>query len=170
MSGADTATAPDAPKTSAPGQAARTPRGGQSSGGVLLVAGRELGAYFDSAIAYVFTIAFVLLANSIFMNEFFLTGTVEMTVFFDRLPLLLAISLPAISMRLWAEERKQRTIEVLRGGRDHTSRPFLYFSFPTARSLRLRCDLLPQGAQVPTGWQPWARLSCLLREARFLRR
>ncbi len=81
--------------------------------GVLLVASRELGAYFDSSIAYVVAILFVVLANSIFMNAFFLTGTVEMTTFFDAMPLFLAMFLPAVSMRLWAEERKQRTIEVL---------------------------------------------------------
>ncbi len=85
----------------------------RKSGGVLLIAGRELSAYFDSSIAYVYTIAFVLLANSIFMNEFFLVGTVDMTAFFDLMPLLLAFFLPAITMRLWAEERRQRTIEVL---------------------------------------------------------
>lgn len=81
--------------------------------GVRLIAGRELAAYFDSAIAYVFTVAFVVLANSIFMNEFFLAGNVDMSAFFDQLPLLLAFFLPAITMRLWAEERKQRTIEFL---------------------------------------------------------
>lgn len=81
--------------------------------GVRLVAAREIGASFDSGIAYVTTIAFAVLANSIFMNEFFLTGTVDMTGFFDLLPLLLAFFLPAISMRLWAEERRQRTIELL---------------------------------------------------------
>ena len=79
----------------------------------LLIAKRELAAYFDSSIAYVYTIAFVVLTNSIFMNEFFLTGTVDMTGFFDLLPFLLAFFLPAITMRLWAEEKKQRTIEVL---------------------------------------------------------
>ena len=81
--------------------------------GVRLVAGRELSAYFDSAIAYVYTIGFVVLTNSIFMNEFFLTGTVDMTGFFDRMPLLLAVFVPAVTMRLWAEERRQRTIELL---------------------------------------------------------
>jgi len=81
--------------------------------GVRLVAARELGAYFDSSIAYVYTIAFVVLTNSIFMNEFFLTGNVDMTSFFDLMPLLLAFFIPAITMRLWAEERKQRTIELL---------------------------------------------------------
>lgn len=81
--------------------------------GVGLIAGRELGAYFDSSIAYVYTIAFVVLANAIFMNEFFLAGRAEMTAFFDLAPMLLAVFLPAVTMRLWAEERKARTIEML---------------------------------------------------------
>lgn len=77
------------------------------------VAGRELGAYFDSPIAYVYVIAFAVLANAIFMNDFFLAGRVEMRGYFDRMPLLFAVFLPAVTMRLWAEERKQRTIELL---------------------------------------------------------
>jgi len=81
--------------------------------GVLVIAGRELGSTIDSKIAYVYTIAFVVLTNSIFMNEFFLTGTVDMTGFFDLMPLLLPVFLPAVTMRQWAEERKQRTIEML---------------------------------------------------------
>jgi ABC-type transport system involved in multi-copper enzyme maturation permease subunit len=85
----------------------------QAASGTLLIAQRELQAYFDSSIAYVYTIAFVILTNSIFMNEFFLTGSVDMGRFFDLLPLLLAFFLPAVTMRLWAEERRQRTIELL---------------------------------------------------------
>jgi ABC-2 type transport system permease protein len=81
--------------------------------GIGLVAARELGAAFDSGIATVATIAFTLLANSIFMNEFFLAGTLEMRAFFDLAPLLFAFFLPALSMRLWAEEKKHRTIELL---------------------------------------------------------
>ena len=80
---------------------------------VRLIAAREIGASFDSGIAYVTTITIAVLANSIFMNEFFLTGTVDMGGFFELMPLLLAFFLPAISMRLWAEERRQRTIELL---------------------------------------------------------
>lgn len=83
------------------------------STGVRVIAGRELGAYFESAIAYVYTIAFVALAGSIFMNEFFLAGRADMTPLFDLLPLLLAVFLPAITMRLWAEESQRRTIELL---------------------------------------------------------
>lgn len=82
-------------------------------GGAALIARRELGALFGGPIAWVFTIAFALLANSIFMNEFFLTGNVDMSGYFELMPLLLAFFLPAISMRLWAEERKTRTVELL---------------------------------------------------------
>jgi len=74
---------------------------------------RELAGYFDSNIAYVYTIAFTLLANSQFMNDFFLAGTAEMAPFFHRLPFLLAFFVPAVTMRLWAEEKKTRTIELL---------------------------------------------------------
>jgi ABC-2 type transport system permease protein len=81
--------------------------------GVRLVAARELGATFDTGIATIATIALTLLASSVFMNEFFLTGTLDMTPFFDLLPLLLAFFLPALSMRLWAEERKSKTVELL---------------------------------------------------------
>jgi len=92
---------------------ASIPRGPGALRGVLVVAARELAGSFDSRIAYVTTIAFVVLANSIFMNEFFLTGTVDMNGYFDLMPLLLPVFLPAITMRLLAEERKQRTLEML---------------------------------------------------------
>lgn len=82
--------------------------------GVRLVACREISAYFDSLIAYVYTIAFVIITNFLFMNDFFLVGKVDMTAFFTpTLPWLLAFFLPAVTMRLWAEERKQRTVELL---------------------------------------------------------
>jgi len=86
---------------------------GESLRAIRWVARREVGAGFDSGIAYVSAVAFTLLSSSIFMNEFFLGGTVDMTPFFDLLPLLLAFFLPALSMRLWAEEKKQRTVELL---------------------------------------------------------
>lgn len=80
--------------------------------GVGVVLGRELGAFFDSAIAYVATIAGLLLVTSLFMNEFFLTGKLDLTPLFDLLAPLSAVLLPAITMRVWAEERKQRTFEL----------------------------------------------------------
>jgi ABC-2 type transport system permease protein len=85
----------------------------QFAGGVCTVAAREVGAAFDGAIAYVYVIAFVVLSNSIFMNDFFLSGRAEMRGFFEAMPLLLAFFLPAVTMRLLAEERRQRTLELL---------------------------------------------------------
>lgn len=81
--------------------------------GAWTVAVRELGQAFDSPIAYVTAIGFVLLANSSFMNESFLSGRVDMTPFFQLLPMLFVFFLPAITMRSWAEEKKTRTFEVL---------------------------------------------------------
>ena len=81
--------------------------------GALLVAGRELAAAFDGPVAYVYLVAFTLLANGIFMNEFFLSGNADMRAWFELMPLLLAFFLPAVTMRLVAEERRQRTLELL---------------------------------------------------------
>ena len=86
---------------------------GQFLAGVRSVAAREVGAAFDGAVAYVYVIAFVVLSNSIFMNDFFLSGRAEMRGFFEMMPLLLAFFLPAVTMRLLAEERRQRTLEML---------------------------------------------------------
>lgn len=80
---------------------------------VPLIARRELGAAFDTPVAWASLLASVLLVNTAFMNGFFLGGRLEMTGFFARLPLFLAVLLPALSMRLFAEERKTRTIELL---------------------------------------------------------
>jgi ABC-2 type transport system permease protein len=80
--------------------------------GVRVVAGRELGAFFDSAIAYVYLISALVLLGSLFMNEFFLTGRLDMTPFFDSLAPLSIFLLPAITMRLWAEDKKTRTFEL----------------------------------------------------------
>ena len=74
---------------------------------------RELAAYFNSAIAYIFIIVFVLLNGGLFMTQFFLIGRTDMRPFFGFLPLVLAVFLPAVTMRLWAEERKGNTLELL---------------------------------------------------------
>jgi ABC-2 type transport system permease protein len=80
--------------------------------GLRIVAGKELGAYFDSAIAYVYLIVGLLVLCSLFMNEFFLTGRLDMTPLFEDLGRLSVVLLPAISMRLWAEDKKARTFEL----------------------------------------------------------
>ena len=80
--------------------------------GVSVVFGRELGAFFDSAIAYVYLISALVLLSSLFMNEFFLTGRLDMTPFFDDLAPISVFLLPAVTMRLWAEDKKTRTFEL----------------------------------------------------------
>lgn len=76
---------------------------------------RELGGYFVTPVAYVFIVIF-LLTTAIFtfeLGEFFARGQADLQPFFAFHPWLYLFLLPAISMRLWAEERKQGTIELL---------------------------------------------------------
>ncbi|OGW91105.1 MAG: hypothetical protein A3D28_03250 [Omnitrophica bacterium RIFCSPHIGHO2_02_FULL_63_14] len=74
---------------------------------------REIGSYFNSAIAYIFVIVFVVFANGLFMLQFFQIGKADMRLFFNSLPFALIIFIPAISMRLWAEEKRTATYELL---------------------------------------------------------
>ncbi|MBI1978163.1 MAG: Gldg family protein, partial [Candidatus Omnitrophica bacterium] len=82
-------------------------------GNLLTILKRELAAYFNSAIAYIFIIVFVLLNGGLYMTQFFLIGRADMRPFFGTLPLVLSVFLPAITMRLWAEEKKGNTLELL---------------------------------------------------------
>jgi len=74
---------------------------------------REMGAYFDAPIAYIYASVFLVLSCSTFMNAFFLNGVVEMSAYFETLPFLLILFIPAITMRVWAEEKAQHTFELL---------------------------------------------------------
>ncbi|MCK5214334.1 MAG: Gldg family protein [Candidatus Omnitrophica bacterium] len=74
---------------------------------------RELISYFNSPIAYIFIVVFVMLINSLFMMSFFLMGTVDMRYFFSLLPIVLCVFIPSITMRIWAEEKKGNTFELL---------------------------------------------------------
>ncbi len=74
---------------------------------------REVDAYFNSPIAYIYLVVFVAFVNGLFMSRFFLLGRAEMRIFFDELPLILLVFIPVVSMRLWAEDRKANTFELL---------------------------------------------------------
>ncbi len=80
--------------------------------GIGVVYRRELAAVFDSSVAYVYLIGALLLCCALFMNEFFLTGRLDMAPFFDALAPISALLLPALTMRLWAEDLKTRTFEL----------------------------------------------------------
>jgi ABC-2 type transport system permease protein len=79
------------------------------------LAGRELRAYFNSPIAYVFLLVFLCACLFTFFNihAFFSAGRADLRGLFDAVPLLMVLLVPALTMRLWAEERKQGTLEVL---------------------------------------------------------
>ena len=79
------------------------------------VALRELRAYFNSPIAYVFLLVFAGTALFTFFNieAFFARGQADLRGLFESIPLLTLLLVPALTMRLWAEETKQGTIETL---------------------------------------------------------
>lgn len=74
---------------------------------------KELMQYFNSPIAYIFIGVFLVVGNWLFFSSFFLIGQTSMRSFFALLPWIFLFMTPAITMRLWAEEKKSGTIEFL---------------------------------------------------------
>lgn len=76
---------------------------------------RELGSYFATPIAAVFIVIFLLLSGTFtfYLGNFFVRGQADLRPFFDFHPWLYLVLVPALAMRLWAEERKGGTIELL---------------------------------------------------------
>ena len=79
---------------------------------------RELAGYFATPVGYVFIAVFLILAGFFTLSDpplgnFFARGQADLRPFFSFLPWLFLFLIPAVSMRLWAEERKQGTIELL---------------------------------------------------------
>ena len=83
--------------------------------GLLPVFKRELSGYFTTPVALVFIVIFLFLAGVFTFNlgAYFERGQADMVVFFNFHPWLYLFLIPAVSMRLWAEERKSGTIELL---------------------------------------------------------
>lgn len=76
---------------------------------------RELASYFATPLAYVFIVIFLFLAGvfTFYLGLFIERDHADLRSFFDFHPWLYLLLMPAISMRLWAEERKAGTIEFL---------------------------------------------------------
>ena len=76
---------------------------------------RELAGYFTTPIAYIFMIIFVFLSGifAFYIGNFFERGQADLLPFFSFHPWLYLFLIPALAMRLWAEERKGGTIELL---------------------------------------------------------
>jgi ABC-2 type transport system permease protein len=82
---------------------------------VAIVTWRELTGYFASPLAYIFIVVFLALCSGLtfYLGDFFQRGQADLTAFFMFHPWLYLMLMPAIGMRLWAEERKSGTIELL---------------------------------------------------------
>jgi ABC-2 type transport system permease protein len=76
---------------------------------------RELASYFATPLAYVFILIFLVLASlfTFYIGGFYERGQADMDSFFGFQPWLYLFLIPALSMRLWAEERKSGSIELL---------------------------------------------------------
>ncbi len=80
---------------------------------MLVLAGREFRAYFDSAVAYVVITLFLLIAGWQFSTALFLNNSPDLRTLFGIMRFILLFFVPAISMRLFSEEKRVGTIELL---------------------------------------------------------
>ena len=92
--------------------------GGMGQAGIrpaFTVAGRELAGYFATPVAYVFIVIFLVLAGvlTFTLGTFFGRGQADLVPLFSFIPWLFLFLVPALTMRLWAEERRLGTIELL---------------------------------------------------------
>jgi ABC-2 type transport system permease protein len=80
-----------------------------------VIARRELAGYFATPLAYVFIVIFLALtgAFTFYLGGFYERGQADLAPFFNFHPWLYLFLVPAISMRLWSEERKSGSIELL---------------------------------------------------------
>jgi len=76
---------------------------------------REFLGYFRSPVAYVFLIGFLLVSVGLafFLGGFFKAGIASLESYFTFLPWIFVILVPAVGMRLWAEEKRTGTIELI---------------------------------------------------------
>lgn len=76
---------------------------------------RELASYFATPLAYVFILIFLVLAGAFtfYIGGFYERDQADLSSLFGYLPFLYLFFIPAIAMKLWAEERKSGTIELL---------------------------------------------------------
>ena len=84
-------------------------------GNVSTIVKREFRAYFSTPLGLIFIFIFLALSGAFafYIGGFFQRGRADLDSFFSYHPWLYLILIPAIAMRLWAEERKTGTIELL---------------------------------------------------------
>ncbi|HPB80932.1 MAG TPA: ABC transporter [Spirochaetota bacterium] len=82
---------------------------------MLVIMNKELTVYFTTPIAYIVFAAFLLTTGFYFfvLSPFFFFGQAELREFFDALPVIFSITVPAVTMRLISEERHTGSLEIL---------------------------------------------------------
>lgn len=82
---------------------------------IITIFKRELSSYFATPVAYVFIVIFLIMSGALtfYLGSFYERGQADLIPFFQFHPWLYLFLVPAIAMRLWAEERKTGTIELL---------------------------------------------------------
>lgn len=77
------------------------------------IAKREIKTYFNSPVAYIVVTVFMLIAGYLFFSQLFLERQAELRSYFNLTPLVFTFIIPAITMRLIAEEKGSGTLEML---------------------------------------------------------
>lgn len=108
---------------------------------VLLIFRKELRSYFDSPSAYVFMVLFLILSGIYVVGNIFLENVASLRLLFDVAPIVMLVFVPAVTMGLISEERRQRTFELL------GTRPVLIGEIVTGKLFAawvlVACTLLP---------------------------
>lgn len=85
----------------------------KSKNAAFIIMRRELKAYFTGPIAYIVTGLYLIITGSMFFSTFFIQGRAELRQFFSLLPILLSFFVPALTMRVFSEEKRVGSIETL---------------------------------------------------------
>lgn len=80
---------------------------------ILPIFRRELRSYFNSPVAYVVIVVFLAILGWFFTSNLFLMNVASLRVVFELVPLIFLFFVPAVTMRLLAEEKKSGTLELL---------------------------------------------------------
>jgi ABC-2 type transport system permease protein len=83
--------------------------------GIKAICKRELCGYFQTPVAYVFMVVFLIASGAFtfYLGNYFNRGVADLEPFFRWHPWLYLILVPAVTMRLWAEERHSGTVELV---------------------------------------------------------
>jgi ABC-2 type transport system permease protein len=82
---------------------------------VAIIARRELASAFNSPVAYIVSVAYLVFSSAwlFFLNQYFAHNEASLRLYFSVIPVIFVFLVPALTMRSWAEERRMGTLEVL---------------------------------------------------------